>query len=134
MAGFSFDEVEGVRIKFMNSSNVKRFTVSKQSVKLFNALIDEGVFAILEHCDGKKCVDIYIPEINLFVEVDGVQHYTDAEQLMTDLKRDHYSDDAGFDTFRVPNVMLEEHIDEVVEALKQIISRRRTLKAISKTQ
>lgn len=39
------------------------------------ALKKRGVELELEHWDGHKHVDIYIPKDHLYIEVDGVPHY-----------------------------------------------------------
>ncbi len=104
--------------------------VTTHEKKLFDALTAEGIFAELAHCDEHKCVDIHIPEINLNIEIDGVNHYTDPEQIMTDILRDNYSERDGFHTFRVPNEAIDNHLNAVVKAVVQVISRIRTLKKI----
>ena len=104
--------------------------VSAHAKVLFDALIAEGIFTILEHCDEHKCVDLYIPEIKLFIEVDGLSHFIDPEQIMTDFMRDHYSDDAGFNTMRIPNVLIETNLSAIVSAIRKVVSREKTLKQL----
>ena len=102
--------------------------VSAHAKVLFDALIAEGIFSILEYSDGHKHVDIYVPEIKLFIEVDGLSHFIDPEQIMTDFMRDHYSDDAGFNTMRIPNILIETNLTSIVSAIRKVVSREKTLK------
>lgn len=95
--------------------------------KLFEAIIQKGSFAELGYCDGHKCVDIHIPDAHLNIEVDGKQHYTDPEQVMADFLRDAHSQDDGIETFRIPNSMIDTHLEAVVTAIVQIVSRKKTL-------
>lgn len=99
---------------------------------LFDALTAEGIFTELGYCDDHKCVDLRLPEIHLNIEVDGKNHYTDPEQIMNDFLRDDYSEKEGFDTFRIPNEAIEKHLKGIVKAIRQIISRKRTLKNLDK--
>jgi very-short-patch-repair endonuclease len=107
---------------------MKTDEVTPQAKTLFDALVNAGVYVELEHYDGHKKVDILIPRIKLFIEVDGVQHYTDPEQIMTDFLRDKYSQDDGYDTLRIPNEAVENNLDGIVKAIIQILSRKETFR------
>ncbi len=102
--------------------------VSAHAKVLFDSLMAEGIFSILEYSDGHKHVDIFIPEVKLYIEVDGLSHFIDPEQIMTDFARDHYSDDAGFNTMRIPNILIEQKLSSIVSAIRKIVSRAKTLK------
>jgi very-short-patch-repair endonuclease len=106
--------------------------VTVQEQKLFDALIESGIFAILSHCDSHKCVDIHVPEIDLNIEVDGLQHYTNPEQIITDILRDNFSEMHDFHTLRVPNSALEKHTKEIVSAVLQMIDRNKTLNKLAR--
>ena len=45
--------------------------------------------------DGYKHIDLSIDSAKLDIEVDGVQHLTDAEQILTDIKRSKFSREDG---------------------------------------
>jgi very-short-patch-repair endonuclease len=100
------------------------FKVSPESKELFDRLIEEGIFAELEHWDGHKHVDIHIPSAKLYIEVDGVQHFTNPNQIASDFLRDHYSDVSGYDTFRIPNQIVRDKMDTIVKAILKIVSER----------
>lgn len=100
------------------------FKVTPEAKQLFDKLIELGIFAELEYWDGHKHVDIHIPLAKLYIEVDGTQHFTNANQIASDFLRDHYSDDAGYSTFRIPNAIVREKLDMVVQAIVKIVTER----------
>ena len=95
---------------------------TKWAVKLNEALNTVGVETKLEHSDGHKCVDIFIPKGNIYIEIDGIQHYTSAFHLSTDFVRDHYSDDEGFHTLRIPNEIVDKAAIKIARAIKKMIN------------
>ncbi len=102
------------------------FKVSPESKLLFDQLIAEGIFAELEYWDGHKHVDIHIPSAKLYIEVDGIQHFTNANQIASDFMRDHYSNDNGYDTFRIPNEIVRDKMDTIMKAILKIVYERTT--------
>ncbi len=99
--------------------------ITKTAYRLGTALREKGIKLELEHWDGHKHVDIFIPTAGLCIEVDGPKHYTDADQILRDLEREHYSDIDGQRTMHVPNEIVEEHFDEVVDAIAHAVWIRR---------
>lgn len=97
---------------------------TEQEDKLYCALISRGIKAIPHYSDGHKTVDIAILDARLFIEVDGLQHFTNSEQIMSDFKRYHYSDEDDFSTFYVTNQIIDEFLDDVVNALVKVIKER----------
>lgn len=89
--------------------------------KLAKALQDKGIEVILEHSDGHKHVDIFIPKNQMYIEVEGLQHFTDPKQIIADLKRDYYSDKDNHFTFRVTNQLIDTYLDEIVNAIKHVV-------------
>ena len=94
---------------------------TKQTLKLVEALKKRGLNIKTEHWDGHKHIDIYIPEAKMYIEVDGLQHYTNAKQIITDLRRDHYSDDAEFSTKHISNQLIESYSEEIADAIAKIV-------------
>lgn len=97
-------------------------TPTKEAVMLNNALRSVGIETILEHHDGHKCVDIYIPKAKTYIEVDGLHHYTDLEQIRADFARDHFSDDDGFHTLHIPNEAVRTQAIKIARALKKMVN------------
>jgi hypothetical protein len=64
---------------------------TREALALVEALKERGVYAETEHWDGHKHIDIFVPSLKLYIEVDGIRHDISALQIATDLKRDHYS-------------------------------------------
>ncbi len=91
---------------------------------LGTALRKQGIRVELEHSDGHKHVDIHLPDVNINVEIDGLQHYTDPLQILTDFQREHYSDMDGLRTLHIPNSILTHHFSAVVDALAAAVRRR----------
>lgn len=77
--------------------------------------------AQLEYSDGHKTVDIAILNPRIYIEVDGLQHFTNPEQIMRDFKRSHFSDGDDFNTFYVTNQIIDRYLDEVVDALVKVV-------------
>lgn len=97
---------------------------SNQAKMLYEALCKKGVNAQLEYSDGHKTVDIAILEAHLYIEVDGIQHFTNSEQIIRDFKRNHYSDGDDFSTFYVTNQIIDLYLDDVVNALVKVIAEK----------
>ena len=100
-----------------------------QAISLYNALIDRRIHCILEAWDDHKHIDISIPWAKIDIEVDGLQHYTNSEQINSDFLRTYFSiEKDDFDTFHVPNLIIDQHVDKVADALA--IVARSHLKSI----
>jgi very-short-patch-repair endonuclease len=102
-----------------NSSAMKKQS-TKHERMLFDALIKDGVPAVLGYNDGYKTVDIAVPTVKLYIEVDGIQHFTDPRQILSDLQRNHFSDGDDFRTFYATNQLVEKHCTEIARALAAV--------------
>lgn len=100
------------------------YTITKQALALYEALMKKGIQATKEHWDGHKHIDIAILPAKLFIEVDGLHHFTNPSQIEADFKRDHFSDGDDFDTIRIPNIIIDKYLIEVVEAIKNVVLGR----------
>lgn len=107
----------------MKENNTKPF-ITKQTKQLYSALTKQGIRATLEYSDGHKHVDIAILQAKIFIEVDGLHHYTDPKQIESDFSRDHYSDGDDFCTFRIPNIVIEKYLNQVVRAIVALVKKR----------
>lgn len=103
---------------------VKPKTASPQTKLLYEALIKKGVNAEMEYFDGHKTVDIAILGSHLYIEVDGIQHFTNSEQIIRDFKRNHYSDGDDFSTFYVTNQIIAQYLDDVANAIAEVVEIR----------
>jgi very-short-patch-repair endonuclease len=92
-----------------------------QAIKLRGELEKRGIRVLTEVDDGHKHIDLGIPDARINIEVDGRQHYEDPHQIMSDLKRSHYSDDRGYDTIHIPNVFIDndQDLQKVADALAE---------------
>jgi len=98
--------------------------ISDQARKLHSALIQRGVNAEIEKYDGHKHIDLAVVKAKLNIEIDEDRHYLTTSQIETDLARDNYSTEEGYDTFRVPARILEEKLDEVADAIVKVVAGR----------
>lgn len=97
--------------------------ITEQAKNLYQALVNEGVEASLEHWDGHKHVDICIPGSKIYIEVDGAQHLTNPSQIARDFMRDHYSDEDGFNTLHIPNEVIDSNLPKVVKAITKLVNK-----------
>jgi len=95
-----------------------------EALLLADALQRRGLDARTECADGHKHVDICIPSAHLYIELEGSQHYMDPGQIARDFNRDHYSDDDGFATFRIPNQIVKEHLEKTATAVHEVAVNR----------
>ncbi len=97
---------------------------SGYTFKLMKALKKLKVRFIPEFSDGYKHVDIRIPGAKLDIEVDGIQHLTNPQQILTDFKRTTYSKMDGFDTIHIHNMDLKEETDSIAKAISEVVTIR----------
>lgn len=98
----------------------KSFVPTKHVRLLIDALQQRGIHCIAEYADGHKHVDIAILKAKLFIEVDGLQHFTSPDQILRDFRRDHYSDGDDFSTIHIPNIVIEHFLDQVADAICEV--------------
>jgi very-short-patch-repair endonuclease len=96
-----------------------------QAKKLYYALKARDVYCILEFWDGKKHVDIGLPDAKICIEVDGAQHYDNPEQILRDFKREHWSDEDGFSTLHIPNEKIDQEAEKIAEAIAKVAKANR---------
>ena len=92
--------------------------------KLYETLLKMGVKAEMECGDGHKHVDICVLEAKLYIEVEGPPHFLSAKQILADFKRDDYSTSDGYETLRIPNHYIHEHLYKLVGAIKEVVEER----------
>lgn len=95
---------------------------TEDALLLNNALNAVGIETTLEHWDGHKHIDICIPKGKIYIEIDGPQHYTSPRQIVADFHRDHYSEEDGFHTMRIPNEIVQKHAIKIARAIKKILN------------
>lgn len=92
---------------------------TKEAADLKNEIEKHGVRVLVELHDGHKHIDLTIPKAKLNVEVDGIQHLINPDQIVADLSRGYYSHKNGFDTMHIPNEMVRLHLNEISQALAE---------------
>jgi very-short-patch-repair endonuclease len=99
--------------------------ISDQARLLHSALLQRGIEAEIEKFDGYKHIDIAIVSAKLNIEVDGIHHFTDADAIIADLRREYFSEEKGYDTIHIPNQAIDTHLDEVADAIVGVTERRK---------
>jgi very-short-patch-repair endonuclease len=97
---------------------------TRQAKLLYGALRSRGIKCEMEVWDGHKQIDISIPWARVDIEVDGLQHYTNSKQILSDFKRSHYSDRAHYNTIHVANLVIEHHLNEVADAIAEVARKQ----------
>jgi len=99
---------------------ISRYPVpTKEASDLREALQKRGVKVYIELDDGYKHIDLAIPKAKLNIEVDGIKHLTDPNQIVADLGRGYFSHKNGYNTMHIPNEMIHKHLEEIADALTE---------------
>ena len=93
-----------------------------QAIALYEALKERGIKAEQEKWDGFKSIDIAIPKSRFNIEVDGQHHNFNPNQALTDLKRTLCSHKKGYTTLRIPNSLVNNHLDETADCIVGMIN------------
>ena len=99
---------------------------TKYSRLLYGALAQRGIKSITEYFDGYKTIDIAILPARLYIEVDGVQHLNKPTQIITDFKRDYYSETEGFYTLHIHNDDINNHLNSIADAIAEVVKEKTT--------
>lgn len=92
---------------------------TKEASDLKDALHKRGVKVYVELDDGYKHIDLAIPKARLNIEVDGIKHLTDPDQIVADLGRGYFSHKNGYNTMHIPNEMIHKHLEGIADALAE---------------
>jgi very-short-patch-repair endonuclease len=90
-----------------------------EALGLKTALEKLGIRVLVEVDDHHKHIDLAIPDSRINIEVDGTQHLTDPYQILSDLKRSHYSDKLGYDTVHITNHSINNDLGGIASALAE---------------
>ncbi len=91
-----------------------------QTLKLAEELNKRGIKTELEYWDGHKHIDIYLPDVPLNIEINGLQHYTNPTQIISDFNRVYYSDQSKCHTFSITNQLIETRLKEIADAIEGV--------------
>jgi len=93
--------------------------------KMIRALEKRGIEVISEHYDGHKNIDIFLPDVKIAIEIDGLQHVEDPKQIIADFSREHYSDQNNIHTMHIVNSVVDKHSEEIADALAIIVNEQK---------
>lgn len=88
--------------------------------KLKKSLEKLGIKVEEEYFDGYKHIDLFIPSIKVNIEVDGIQHLTDCDQIVRDFHREYYAERAGYHTLHIPNILVNQFCDQIAHAIAEL--------------
>jgi very-short-patch-repair endonuclease len=111
-----------------HQDKIRETNSTVEEMKLYFALRLLGVQAQLKKNDGYKTIDIAIPEVKVNIEVDGFQHNTNHKQAFQDLKRTYYSFLKGYITFRIPNSLVRNHLEETAYYITEMLNEKNKVK------
>ncbi len=75
-----------------------------------------------QHSIGKYIVDFYCPEKKIIIEIDGSQHLEKNKE--SDLLRDEYLANIGFEVLRIGNDEINRNIDGVMEKIIFLLNKK----------
>ncbi|MDR1360773.1 MAG: DUF559 domain-containing protein [Rickettsiales bacterium] len=70
---------------------------------------------------GPYFVDFICFELKLIIELDGFQHFTD-EAIKYDNERTDFITAQGYKLIRIPNALVNHHIDGLMNCLREVIN------------
>lgn len=97
---------------------------TRYAILLADLLKKLGLKVEKERPDGYKHVDLSIDSAKLDIEVDGMHHLTNSDQILTDIQRSKYSRYDGYETVRVHNIDLKENAEDIAKALAGVAIKR----------
>jgi len=98
--------------------------VTRQTIRLSDALNKLDVKHILEYNDGFKHIDIAIEWAKIYLELDGSQHAFSPNQMCADDERDKNSLKQGFVTKRIPNIWIDKDVDKLALSVATLANKR----------
>jgi len=97
----------------------RRNSPTTEALALRDALVERHIKVYVELHDGFKSIDLALPRSKINLEIDGVQHLTDPNQILADLGRGYYSHKNGYATMHIPNEMVRLHLNQIADALAE---------------
>lgn len=104
---------------------VPNIVPTKQTLSLVHALEEQGLKVHTEYWDGHKHVDIFIPDARMCIEIDGLQHFINPDQIIADFEREYYSSKDGIYTIHITNQLIESHLNEIATAITRVAKKGR---------
>lgn len=98
--------------------------ISAETIKLLEALKKRGVRTQADQADDEKPLDIYLPDANIYIEVDGLQNLTEPEEIIADFKRSYSADPEGFNTLRITNDVVTNNLEEIADGITEIVKEK----------
>ena len=72
---------------------------------------------------GNYIADFYCHKLKIVIEVDGDLHYLTEEDRIKDKLRDEYFKKLGITVYRITNIEIYKHLDEVVQGIWNLVEK-----------
>lgn len=99
---------------------------TKHEKLLIEALEKRSIKVFPQFNDSHKHIDLYLPEAGINIEVDGIQHLINAQNILSDFGRTYYADKAGYNTIHIQNEILEKYLEEIADAITEVVAIKKT--------
>ncbi len=96
---------------------------TKETKELYKNLKQKNINCILGYNKKDKYIDIYLPDSKIYIEIDDLLHCISPKQIIIDFKMLSPSKN-NFYTVSIPNLVLEEHVDEISDAIVEVVKMR----------
>ena len=107
-------------IRNFNKALCEKHQGTENHRSLYFALKKRGVPCEFEAYDGYKHVDIAIHELKLYIEVEGTLNAIDPDQFFAELTNDNLSNQGNYQTKRLNNDFISNHLDQIADTLKEV--------------
>lgn len=87
-------------------------------VRLYNGLLQHGLYAIPQYRQGKYRIDLAFPNSMLAIECDGKAYHSTPEQKAHDRKKDRYLRSKGWTVLRFTGSRIYRDLPNVVNKIK----------------
>lgn len=97
-----------------------------EAVRLYYALKKEGVHPMLEWWNGERYVHLAISRVKLNIDIEMESKTITPEQALKDLEEAMFSFKNGFISMRIPYFLVNDHKEETVAHIVEIIKGLKT--------
>ena len=100
---------------------IRRNNTPVAAIQLYYGLKAAGASPMLEWWDGDRFIDIAFSRVKLNIEIDNQYEQLTVEQLVSNLEKDMQADYNGFTTIRIPQLLVQNSFNQIVENLLGIV-------------
>lgn len=98
--------------------------VAPEEKFLYKALKKQNFKCEFENDGERKHAGIRLTDARIFIEFDDLVHCISPKQIIAEFSGDKHSKEDEFITIRIPNMVLENHLDEICNAIAVVAKKR----------